>query len=265
VAAGADLRLLPLALGDGVTAAVTTRHGGVSEGPYATLNLSYSVGDDPAAVAENRRRVGAALGAETVTWAQQQHTVMVAVVDDALAGTGHDGPDGPVGVPATDALVTDRPGVALAAMAADCAQVVLWDPVHRAVGVAHAGRLGVQGGIVPAALAAMADAYGTRPADVRVGIGPHIAAASYEVGPAEVAEAKAALGELAVVTPTRDGRGCLDLRAGILGQLERAGVPRGAVVTVDHDTRTTTELLYSHRAERPTGRFALVAVIRARR
>ena len=80
-------------------------------------------------------------------------------------------------------LVTATPGVALAILVADCVPVVLWDPVRRAVGVAHAGRNGTILGVVPATIAAMAERFGTEAAHLRAGIGPHIAGPSYEVGP----------------------------------------------------------------------------------
>ena len=139
-----DLPLRPFPFnGDGVTAVVTTRHGGVSAGPYASLNLGAQVGDDPEAVGRTGAGWRPPLGADRLTIAAQQHTNRVAVVDRATAGRGHDGVAGSRSAfPATDALVTDLPGVALAVVVADCAPVVLFDPVHRAIGVAHCGRAG---------------------------------------------------------------------------------------------------------------------------
>src|ERR1700747_2302441 len=93
--------------GDGMTAVVSTRHGGVSTGPYDSLNLGGHVGDDPEAVAENRNRLAAALGVDKLTIADQKHTATVAVVDGALAGRGHDGAaDAAAAFPATDAMIT---------------------------------------------------------------------------------------------------------------------------------------------------------------
>lgn len=259
--------LVPLELGEGVRAVVTTRAGGVSEPPWDTLNLSYTVGDDPAAVTENRRRVCAALGVEALTVADQQHTARVAVVDEGLAGAGHRGVgDAQDRLPATDALVTDVPGVALACLVADCQPIVLWDPLRRTVGVVHAGRKGTLLGIVPAAVATMAEAYGTDPADLRVAIGPHVAAASYEVGPKEVDEVAAVLADRpdlvdAVLSPTEGGHAHLDLEAIVRAQLADAGVPSTAVASTGIDTVTSTDRFFSHRAARPTGRFAAVAVI----
>lgn len=108
--------------GDGVTAVVTTRHGGVSTGSYSSFNLGDHVGDDHDAVLENRRRLCAELRVDRLTVADQQHCARVAVIDAALAGRGHDGAaDSVSALPATDAMVTNLAGVALTIMVADCA------------------------------------------------------------------------------------------------------------------------------------------------
>ena len=250
--------------GDGVTAAVTTRHGGVSTGPYASLNLGAQVGDDPQAVRQNRARVAAAVGADRLTIAAQQHTNRVAVVDRASAGRGHDGvADSRSAFPATDALVTDLPGIALAVVVADCAPVVLFDPVHRAIGVAHCGRAGTVSGMLTNTVEAMAKAFGSTPADLLAGIGPAIRADSYEVGDAEAAEMTAAFGADAagLLRPTRPGHCTLDLVGGLRIQLRRAGVKDANVHDLGIDTRTNADRFFSHRAARPSGRFAAVALL----
>jgi polyphenol oxidase len=248
-----------------VTAVVTTRHGGVSSGPYDSLNLGGHVGDDPDAVAENRRRLAAALGVDRLTVADQRHTGRVAVVTTALAGRGHDGvADSAAAFPATDAMITAVPGAALAILVADCAPVVLFDPVHRAVGVAHSGRAGTLSGVVPKTVAAMTAAFGTAPGDLLVGIGPAIGAASYEIGAAESAEVTEAFGDAGtrLLTPTRPGHATFDLAAAIRRQLRTAGVPEENVHDMAIDTRTSTDDFFSDRAARPCGRFAALAVLR---
>jgi YfiH family protein len=249
-----------------VTAVVTTRHGGVSQGVYGSLNLGGHVGDDPEAVAENRRRLASALGVTRLTIAGQRHTDRVAIVTTALAGRGHDGvADSAAAFPATDAMITAVPGAALAILVADCAPVVLFDPVHRAAGVAHSGRAGTLSGVVPKTVGAMTAAFGTAPGDLLIGIGPAIGAASYEIGPAEVAEVTGALGAAAgrLLTPSRPGHATFDLTAAIRGQLRVAGIPEANVHDLAIDTRTSTTEFYSDRAARPCGRFAAVAVLRA--
>jgi purine-nucleoside/S-methyl-5'-thioadenosine phosphorylase / adenosine deaminase len=249
-----------------VTAVVTTRHGGVSSGAYGTLNLGGHVGDDPQAVAENRRRLAAALGVDRLTVADQRHTDRVALVTAALAGRGHDGvADSAAAFPATDAMITAAPGAALAILVADCAPVVLFDPVRRAVGVAHSGRVGTLGGVVPRTVGAMTAAFGTVPGDLLVGIGPAIGAASYEIGTAEAAEVTGAMGAAAagLLTPSRPGHAMFDLTRAIRCQLRAAGIPQANVHDLAINTRTSSTEFFSDRAARPCGRFAAVAVLRA--
>jgi hypothetical protein len=221
-------------------------------------------------VRENRRRVAAALGADRLTVANQTHGTRVAVITPDLAGRGHDGgADARAALPDTDAMVTSRPGVALATLVADCAPVVLFDPVRRAIGTAHCGRLGAVRGTLPATVDAMRSSFGTRPADLRVGIGPAIGAASYEIGSAEasaVAEAfpgavfpGASGGRL--LQPTRPGHATFDLVAALLLQLRAAGVPDGHVHPMGIDTRARTDDFFSDRAARPCGRFMAIAML----
>ncbi len=266
--AGPALVLRPFPFhGDGVTAVVTTRHGGVSTGAYASLNLGDHVGDDHEAVLENRRRLCAALGVGRLTVADQQHTARVAVIGAALAGRGHAGADDArAALPATDAMVTDLPGVALATIVADCAPVVLFDPVRRVAGVAHCGRRGIVLGALPQTVATMRATFGCLPGDLLAGIGPAIGAASYEIGAAEAAEVAAAFGGAAVggtglLRPTRPGHSTFDLLAALRIQLRDAGVADGNVYPMGVDTRATTEDFFSDRAARPCGRFMAVTVL----
>jgi YfiH family protein len=257
-----DLPLRPFPFhGGGVTAVVTTRHGGVSTGPYDSLNLGGHVGDDPKAVAENRNRLAAALGVDRVTFADQKHTDRIAVVDGSAAGGGHDGADATAAFPATDAMITDLPGVALAILVADCAPVVLYNPARQAIGVAHSGRVGTLKGIVPKTIAAMTNRFGSSPDDLLIGIGPTIGAASYEIGAAEAAEVTAAFGPDAkgLLTENRPGHALFDLPGAIRQQLAAAGIPPANVHNVAIDTRQSTDTFFSDRAARPCGRFAAVA------
>jgi len=261
-----DLPLRPFPFhGDGVTAVVTTRHGGVSAGPYDSLNLGGHVGDDPKAVAENRNRLAAALGVDRVTFADQKHTDRIAVVDGAAASRGHDGAaDAATAFPATDAMITNLRGVALAILVADCAPVVLYDPARQAIGVAHSGRVGTLKGIVPKTIAAMTNTFGSSPEDLLIGIGPTIGAASYEIGAAEAAEVTAAFGPEAkqLLTENRPGHALFDLPGAIRQQLHAAGIPSANVHNLAIDTRQSTDTFFSDRAARPCGRFAAVARLR---
>jgi YfiH family protein len=258
-----DLPLHPFPFhGGSVTAVVTTRHGGVSAGPYVSLNLGGHVGDDPKAVAENRNRLAAALGVDRVTFADQKHTDRIAVVDEPLAGRGHSGTaDATAAFPATDAMITNLARVALAILVADCAPVVLYDPARQAIGVAHSGRVGTIKGIVPKTIAAMTAAFGSSPEDLLIGIGPAIGAASYEIGTAEAAEVTAAFGPDAkrLLTENRPGHALFDLPGAIRHQLQAIGIPSVNVHDLAIDTRQSTDTFFSDRAARPCGRFAVVA------
>ena len=224
---------------------VTTRAGGHSAGPFARFNLSTGVGDDPVAVAANRRRLATELGVRGVVFLNQVHGTQVAVVD-AVPRPGE--PDRP----GTDAAVTALPGVALAVLTADCVPVLLADPQAGVVGVAHAGRVGAAAGVLSATLAAM-EGLGARLGDCEALLGPAVCGACYEV-PAEMRD------EVAAVLPgsasrTRRGTPGLDLRAGLRAQLAALGVAKVGV-----DPRCTVEDpdLYSYRRDRRTGRLAAV-------
>src|SRR5579863_4280077 len=177
------LRLLtwPALEASGADAAVTARDGGVSAGPYATLNLSLSVGDDPAGVLENRHRLAQVLGAGPAdfVFARQVHGSGVRVVGEADAGSGAFSLDD--AIPDADALVTRSPGVLLAILTADCVPIVLHDPVAGVLACVHAGWRGTVARVSAAALTAMTS-LGSRPADVIAGLGPAIAPSRYQVG-----------------------------------------------------------------------------------
>src|SRR5215831_820673 len=188
-----------------VEAVVTTRHGGVSAGSYATLNLSFAVGDETANVRENRRRAAAALGAGPAdfVFAAQVHGSRAEVVSAADRGRGTLAAGDAVG-PA-DALVTATPGTVLAILVADCVPIVLYDPAAHVLACVHAGWRGTVARTAQAALAAMCS-LGTRPEDVIAGIGPSVAAASYQVGEEVAAAARDAFGE-EVAAAARDAFG----------------------------------------------------------
>ncbi|WP_244930265.1 polyphenol oxidase family protein [Nocardioides sp. W7] len=243
-----------------VRAVVTTRDGGTSGGVYASLNLGDHVGDDPAAVRRNRDLVAAALGVPALTVADQQHGATCAVVTAELAGLGHVGlVSSRTAFPATDALVTDVPGVALAILVADCAPVLFWDPEHRAVGAAHAGRPGVVRGVLAATVARLRSEFGSDPAALVAGVGPCVGYDSYEVGDTEADALDAVLPGF--TKASRPGHRYLDVGGAVERQLADLGV--GTVHRMAVDTRTSTDTFFSDRAQRPCGRFMAVTVVPA--
>ncbi len=249
----------------GVDAAVTARSGGVSSGPYATLNLSLSVGDDPGCVLENRRRLAAGIGArpEDFVFARQVHGAGVRVVGEADRGSGVFCIDDAIAD--ADALVTSSPGVVLAILTADCVPVVLHDPVAGVLACVHAGWRGTVARVPAAALAAM-QALGSRPSDVIAGIGP--AAARYQVGPDVHQAVTQAFGPAAsaFIRPDHQGRWLLDLWAANRHALREAGVPDPQIHTTTLPTGPTTPTgpwhFFSDRTARPCGRLALIARLR---
>ncbi|MFB1297222.1 peptidoglycan editing factor PgeF [Mycobacterium sp. pW049] len=219
----------------------TTRAGGVSKPPFATFNLGDHVGDDPRAVAANRRRLAEAigLGVDRVVWMNQVHSANVALVDHG-GDTMSD----------TDALVTTVPRLALAVVTADCVPVLMADARAGVVAAVHAGRVGAANGIVARTLETMVEA-GADVGDVSVLLGPAVSGRNYEVPEAMAADVERVLPG----SRARTSRGTpgLDLRAGIATQLRSLGV-----TSIDVDPRCTVEdrNLFSHRRDNPTGRLA---------
>jgi YfiH family protein len=160
---------------EGLVHAVFTRLGGASRGPFATLNVGHTVGDDETAVAENHARIFSHLGltCDRVVTARQVHGNRVAVVTAGDAGRV---------IPTTDGLVTDTPGLALMLRFADCQPILLYDPVHHALGLIHAGWRGVAEGIAYRAVETMQAAFGSRPQELLAGLGPAIGSCCYTVG-----------------------------------------------------------------------------------
>jgi polyphenol oxidase len=249
--------------GQPLDAVVTTRHGGVSSGPYATLNLGLHVGDDEAAVLENRRRAARAIGLELddLVFCNQRHRRDVAVVGDGHRGRGartlDDAIDG------VDALVTASPGVGLVVMVADCVPIVLYDPVAHVLACAHAGWGGTVRQVAEATVTTMAS-LGAQPGDVLAAIGPAIEGSRYQVGD-EVAEAaRNSFGAAVdtVVRPDGTGRWLFDLWAANRHTLLACGLRPEHIATATEGTGH--EWFFSDRAERPCGRFAVVAVLHDR-
>ena len=208
----------------------TTRAGGVSAPPFDTFNLGDHVGDDPAAVAANRRRLAASLGLgeDRVVWMNQVHGDRVVVVDGPV----------PAAVEGTDGLVTVTPRLALAVVTADCVPVLLADRAGRGVAAVHAGWRGVAAGIAGAAVRALGE-DGIHPEELVAALGPAILGCCYTVGP-EVLEA---VGVAAI------GPGKLDLHARLTSQLRGAGVAAEAIHVAPWCTRCHPGLFFSYRRE----------------
>ena len=213
-----------------------TRLGGVSTGIYESLNTGRGSDDEAAAVAENRRRVRAHLGARVLITPHQVHSAKAVYIkgaeDDTLAIEA-------------DALVTDQPGIGLGVLAADCAPVLLADPQAGIIGAAHAGWRGAFDNILKACVDAMVD-IGAAPARIRAVIGPAISARSYEVGEEFVANfAKGYLTDTDLFVPSaKDGHAYFNLPVFVQRQLARSGV---TAQILDICTYENADILFSYR------------------
>lgn len=231
----------------------SNREGGVSTGPHASLNLGTAVGDDPAAVAENRRRFAAQLDGARPVWLQQVHGDRVVRADAVAPGEAP---------PQADASWTDQPGVACVVQVADCLPVLFATTDGRAVAAAHAGWRGLAGGVLDATVEALCAGADARPAGLQAWLGPCIGPEAFEVG-AEVREAFAADPALLRYAPRADGdpRWRADLVGLARARLRRLGlsvVTGGGWCTVGDASR-----FFSYRRDGVTGRFAAAVWRRA--
>jgi purine-nucleoside/S-methyl-5'-thioadenosine phosphorylase / adenosine deaminase len=225
---------------------VSTRAGGVSVGPFASLNLGASVGDRQDAVFENRARLARSLGFEPdrLITTPQVHGKDVLVVDPRTAPTALS--------TRADILVSREPGFLLVQRFADCVPLMLWHQTAGVVGVAHAGWRGTAIDVAGRTVEAVA-ALGGEPSGIRAAIGPSIGPCCFEVGDEVVAQMP---GAVDVAVGGSNGRPHVDLWALNRRQFVTAGVPEDQVEVAGVCTRCRTDLYFSHRAlGYPAGRF----------
>lgn len=242
-----------------VRAVFTTRWGGVSEGPFGTLNLGLHVGDDVDRVRRNRRLVAAATGVPLESWvlAEQVHGAQVAVVGRKESGRGAESLE--TVIRQADGLVTAEPGIALVALFADCVPVYLVDPVRRAVALVHAGWKGTLGGISARAVVAMVETLGCRPEDLWAVIGPSIGPCCYEVKEQVVDFFRREFSGAEYLLQKSAGKESwyLDLWEANRVALLAAGLPPAQIAVAGLCTCCHPELFFSHRRDRGrTGRLA---------
>jgi len=238
---------------------VSTRLGGASVMPFASLNLGLHTGDDADAVKKNRKLFCDAVGVELdrVVTAEQIHGTKVAVVGEKDAGKGAIKYD--EAVVGADALITNIPNLPLLLFFADCVPVLIVDPVHKAIGVSHAGWKGTVGRIAQKTVLAMQENFGTNPADCLVGIAPSIGPCCYEVDQMVVAQLKQNCTKWSELLTTHGSKWRLDLWLANQMQLEEIGVPTANIVVSKVCTACNTELFFSYRAEKGrTGRIGAI-------
>ncbi len=226
-----------------------TRLGGVSGGPFESLNCSVSSGDDPALLRENRARVAGAVGVAPTSLlgvTQVHGTDCVTVAHAWAPGEG----------PRADAMATRVPGLALGIITADCAPVLLADPRGGIVAAVHAGWRGAVGGILEATVQAMR-ALGAEPAAIAAAVGPCIAAASYEVGEDLRGSVLAAGGDSErFFTPgRRPEHHQFDLPGYCIARLRGCGV--GTAAWLGRDTLSDPAHFFSHRRRTLAGGGAI--------
>jgi YfiH family protein len=221
----------------------TTRAGGVSAPPFDTMNLGGKWGDAPESVAENRRRLTRAAGAPLYVATQVHGAAIVRVWPG-------DTPADIAGVRA-DGVCSDRPDVTAAVFVADCVPAVIADVRRGAFAAVHAGWRGTLAGVLPAAVRAMAEHFGSHPADLRVALGPAIGPCCFEVGPEVVAAFEAGLegARAGGVIVAGSGKPRIDLKVANRLLLERAGVAPDAIDAGDECTASDRARFYSYRRD----------------
>ena len=230
----------------------STRMGGVSEGCYASMNLSFTKGDDPEKVRENYRRMADMLGMdmERMTLSFQTHTTNVRLVTEEDAGKGivkeRDYTD-------VDGLITNIPGITLVTFYADCVPLYFVDPIRKAVGLSHSGWRGTVHKIGKITVQAMADQYGSRPEDIVAIIGPSICQDCYEVSEDVILEFQKYYREdcqSELYYRKENGKYQLNLWRANEIVMEEAGILPENIHTTQWCTCCNPELLYSHRASK---------------
>lgn len=256
-----------------LTHGVTYRYGGVSEGSFDSFNMGLHVGDAPEAVGENRKRLAQVLGVDPnhLTCGEQVHGVGVTRVTQEFVGRGAFSWDD--SILDSDAIHTNLVNVPLLLLVADCVPVLIYDAVHHAVAVVHAGWRGAIAHIVERTMNSMHDAYGTLPSDCYLFIGPSIGADSFEVseeigeqfrqdmhtlGLSQVDQVVRYIQRDGQMTPTPH----VDLKGYIAACVVHKGVPLEQVSVSSTDTMITDGCYSYRRDQGRTGRMAMFAVLR---
>ena len=227
---------------------VFTRHGGVSDSAFRSLNVSFSTGDSAKNVETNLSIIREITGARSLRFMDQAHGKNIVTVKERDLRDV----EGPI---TGDAMITDLPGVALLVKQADCQAVVLYDPVKRVVSNVHCGWRGNVQGLLSDVISAMREEFGCDPSRLRAAIGPSL-------GPccAEFVTHQEIFPESFSAFMIRDNY--FDLRAISRSQLVESGLDETHIESVDWCTRCRTDLFYSYRGEGQTGRFATVVMLK---
>lgn len=242
-------------LGDGLKQAVFTRRGGSSPEPWASLNMGGSVGDDPVRVRQNRNRALLAMNCtpESVFDVWQVHGTDVAIAEAPRADQSR--------YIQADAILSNKPGITLLMRFADCVPIFLHDPVHKVIGIVHAGWMGTVHRMAQVAVETMQARFDSAPSEILAGIGPSIGPDHYEVGPDVIAQVRRSFGQQASsLLVDHAGAAHFDLWLANQLILEEAGIQQIEVAGLC--TACNISDWYSHRAEKGhTGRFGAIIAL----
>lgn len=230
--------------------AFSTRLGGVSQGIYSSMNLSFTRGDDDAAVYENYRRLAEAVGfsAEDIVTSDQTHTANVRLVTEEDRGNGITKPRPYTDV---DGMITNVPGLVLATFYADCVPLYFIDPVHRAIGLSHSGWRGTVAKIGEVTVRRMQEEFGSDPSEIYGAVGPSICQDCYEVSEDVIEQFRAAFPQDkwdALFYGKPDGKYQLDLWEANHQIMLGAGLKEEHISMPNLCTCCNPEFLFSHRA-----------------
>ena len=245
--------------------AMSTRVGGVSEGEYRSLNLGFHVGDENDAVLINRQRFCQALSVpiDSLVTGQQVHEAEVAFVREGDRGRGaHSWEEG---LPQTDALVTDVPGIGLMVLVADCAAVLLCDMKRKAIGIAHGSWRGIVGMIGRNTVRKMVEEFGCEPENIRVGMSPSIGPCCYQVGEEVISALQCTFPDTwrQFLIDKGDSSVHFNLWKALQQQLIDAGIRAEMIEMSGMCTVCHPDLFYSHRGEKGrTGRNGVIIALR---
>ncbi len=252
--------------GEALTAAVSCRMGGVSAPPLGSLNMGLHVGDDPAAVLENRRRYFAALGldASELVCCQQAHGTYISKVTAKDKGRG--ALAAATAIPACDGLMTDEKGVPITMNYADCTPLFFFDPKKKVIALSHGGWRGTAGNIAGLTIAKMEKNYGSKREDILCAIGPAIGFECFEVGEEVVEEFYRLFTDKEMDRLSMrkaNGKYLFDLPMANLRLLEKAGIPANHIENAGLCTYCHDDLFFSYRkAGGKTGRHMAVMALR---
>ena len=237
---------------------ISTRKGGVSKPPFDSLNLGLNVGDDPDNVLKNRKRLATTIGIplRSFTIGEQIHSGNVTIISEESRGKGS--MNNKEAINATDAMVSSVTGICLVILVADCVPILFFDPVQRAIGVAHAGWKGTLQLIAQKTVMAMEKAFGSSPQDIIVGVGPSIGPCCYKVGPDVISQVETIFHTRKefILNESKSGEGYFDLWKANLTQLLHAGIKRKNIEMAMMCTCHNPDVFFSYRHQRGvTGRF----------